>query len=383
MKLPIILSKLAILSAVSALLLAMTACSKSSFSKQDYTAQALANQYTHPQIDILVVQDNSSAMQIPFETVQAQLDGFIGALSSWDYHFAVVPLQNYEPLTGKAIIASDCTTIQANAICVPSSSASTFDSYQNDIGWIKNINYAAGNASLGFQYMQENLSDPSMSNTGFLRPGAALAIILLSNSDDITGFVYPADYYYLNGQNGYMLPNDSSADAINSFNAFENFLTGLKGGAGLMKFYSVVAQEYYIASQGCDGQYAWKGNRYMAMSNALNSGSYDVCNNGLSSVLSDIGSSLQNLIQAYEFDYAVLNVTNGSQPIPTSISVTKNGQAVPNDPTNGWTYAGYLTNQPLSYLPQLSNYATGYMIQMNGSAVYSGTDVITVNFQTK
>ena len=381
MKLLTTLPKLATISLSGiALMMGTVACSKTQYQNQTYTATAVAAQYTKPKIDILIAQDNSSSMLVPKASLQSQLAGFIAGLNgNWDYHFTVVPLQGTMSINSKWVIAEDCSTMASynQQYCIPASNAAAFNANPTgNAGWINTLNAATAATDLGFQNMAANLSDSTMTSSGFLRPDAALAVIVLSNGDDVTGINFPSDYTYLNGQNGQQIPNLNSANAVSSFNSFENFMKNLKGSSSLVKFYSVVAQTYHIASQDCNGQYAWPGTRYTNLSAALNSATYDICSGGLSNVLSNISTQLQSLIQAYKFNYAILN----GNPIVSSIKVTKNGVTVPQDNTNGWSYVGY-TTEYLSYFPANTNQATGYMIKFNGTSVYSGSDVIAINFE--
>jgi hypothetical protein len=96
-------------------------------------------------------------------------------------------------------------------------------------------------------------------------------------------------------------------------------------------------------------------------------------------VLNLIRSQLVTVVQTVVFNYVVLP----EEPNPATIVLKKNGVTVPNSAVNGWTYAGYLANQPTSYFPTSGNEKSGFMIRLNGSAEFKGTDTISIDYQKK
>lgn len=353
----------------------LTACGKtSSYSKQSQSAVSVAAQYTKPKIDVVLFQDNSSSMVAPNSTIKGQLNSFLSGLSaSWDFRFIVLPLQATPALSSKYIMAKDCTGIPTGSsgfyYCLDSSQASTFINAPGDYGFINSTNTGTGNTDLGFQTMQSNLNNLSLKS--FARHDAALAVVVVSNGEDVSGI----SYYDPDGD-GTPQIDYNSATSQNSFNSFKNYMSGMIGGTGLLRFYSVVANNSY---SNCYGGPAWQGYRYMSMSAALNSPYYELCSNGISSALYDIGAQINAMIQSIVFNYAVIDV----EPSVSSIVVKKNGVVIPQGGANGWVYEGYKTNAYTSYLPQLGNAKTGYFIKLNGTAAYKGTEVITVDFEKK
>lgn len=364
--------------ALSSVLL-LNACGNAKFDKVDMQAVASANQYTKPKIDILFVQDDSSSMAGPMAQIKPQLDSFLSGLDDkWDYHFTVVPTSSKLPLTSKYIVAQDCSTINSQ-YCLSGASKTLFSQAPSGTNytWINSINTSNGSYDATFTNTISNLNDPSMQSTNFLRPDAALAVVVLSNGDDVSGMSYPTDYMSYQGT-GMMIPNPNSANAVASFNSFKSYMNNtVKPIPGLSKFYAVVASNNFSS---CYGYAAWQGARYMNMANGstgVGGAWYDMCGGGLSSVLSNISSQLSTMMQAFIFNYAVIP----DQPIVSSIVVKKNGTVVPQSNTNGWSYVGFLSNQPIAFAPYPSNNQTGYFVKMNGTAQYSGTDVITIDYQ--
>ncbi len=402
MKTMLLLKNLPAVLAILAISVLATGCGKQEhFAAQKFSATAVASQYTRPKIDILFVQDNSDSMRTPLASLKSQLNGFLTSMSkSWDIHFTVVPLQSRLSLDSKYIVAQDCSTI-SSPYCLNLSQVSSFNNAPagTTYAWINAFNTATANTDPGFAMTQANLADPSVASTGFLRPDAALAVVMLTNGNDASGITQSASiqslqcwsngayhpemfpqYDYCDRGDGVAIMNPYSQNLANSYNSFKSYITTtLKGGAGLTRFYSVAAENNY---SNCYGGPAWQGMRYIQMANDLSGdvgAHYDLCSGGLSSVLANIKFQLDSLVEAYRFNFAVIDDT--SAPVESSIVVTKNGVVIPESSTNGWTYAGFKSNQPISYYPQASNFRSGYMIELHGTAEYKGTDVIHVDFQ--
>jgi hypothetical protein len=361
------------IAAILGLSLSLIACgTKAKYQKSVYSASATAGVYTKPKIDIVLFQDTSGSMIVPLASLQSQLNDFVSSLDSrWDFHFVVLPLQATKSFASKWLLSSDCSTITGSGTCLRPDQRSYFVN-DTTYGW-EAINSSSNGTDLAFSNMQANLSQATATSTNFIRSDAALAMIVVSNGEDTTGISYPADYY--DRGDGLMVPNYSSSGATTSFNNFKNFIQGIKP-AGMRSFYAVVADNNYT---NCNGGASWQGKRYMDMAQQVSGSSYNICNSGLSSALSGIKSQLESMIQAYIFAYTVLN----AEPVESSIKVFKNGVEVPKSSINGWSYVGYQVNQPIAISPALSNYRSGYMIKMNGTAQYSGTDLISIDYQKK
>lgn len=345
----------------------LSACGNEKYNKQTVQASAVANQYvtTKPKIDIIVFQDNSDSLMFgPINSLNLQ--NFVSNLSSnWDYHFTVLPLLSAKSISSKYVIAESCSGISGVNKCLTTSQASQFNT-SGDYGWIRTTNSSIGSADKGFQNMQANLTQASLTSSGFLRPDAALAVIVLSNGEDTSGVGYSTR------SDGVSYLDYDHPSTIASYNQYKSFFTNFKVTANMSQFYSVVSA--YGGT--CLGSSSYKGKRYMDMSDDLGSRYYNICNNEINSVMSDISSQLVAVTESVIFNYTVLD----RKPLESSIVVRKNGAVVPKSTTNGWSYAGYLTDQPTAYYPTLSNPRTGYMIKLNGSAVYQGSDSITVEY---
>jgi hypothetical protein len=363
----------------------LSSCSKNTFSKESQQTSAIAGQYItiNPKLDLVIFQDDSDSMYNSLNQFEPQLQSFVTSLnSSWDYRVIVMPLlSSSTPVNSKAVIAADCTTVSGVWTCVNPSNIGYFNGLGGNQGWIQVDNSATGNNDWGFANMNYNIN--SLITAGFFRSDSMKAILVVSNGEDQSGLNVnnTADWQYQ--ADGLRIGvNYNSSDAINSFNAYKSYFTSLKSQIGLNQFYSVVAAQDYSNCWG--GGRTWEGLRYMNMAQVVGGQSFDLCNNGLPNVLNSIGNNLQTVVETVVFDYAVVSTNQAVQPDWSSLVITKNGATIPQDPNNGWEpVSGYQTNHATSDYPTVGNDQSGWMVQMNGTATYSGTDQISITFQNQ
>ncbi len=350
----------------------LSSCGNKKFQKLEYSSTAIAGQYIYikPKLDLVIFQDNSDSIANAMTQIKPQLSGFLAELdTNWEYRVVVLPLLSQQSISSKTVLATDCTGVPS-ASCVGPSGVAYFNSLTGDQGWITSRDSTVGNVDKGFQNMNYNIN--SLLGSGFLRSDAALAMIVISNNDDQTN----VDYNY-RPDGAITSINYSGANTIASFNAYKNYFLSVKAHSTLDRFYSVVAAQRYTDCYG--GGMTWAGIRYQNMAAALGGASYDLCNGGLPNVLTDIRARLITVVQAIEFNYVVFP----EEPTPGSISLTKNGSTVPESAVNGWQYVGYRSNQPTSFSPTSGNVKSGYMIRLNGTATFKGTDTIGLNYTKK
>ncbi len=349
----------------------LPACGKKSFAPLDKTTGGQAGQYLviKPKLDLVIFQDNSDSMANAMAQVKPHLNNILSNLdTNWEYRVVVLPLLSSQNLNVKTVLATDCAGIPS-ASCTTSVAA--FNSLGGDSGWINSRNSSVGNEDKGFQYMYSNLSN--LDGSGFLRNDAALAIAVISNNDDHSGVTY--NYRSDGSKIGI---NYTSATSVNSFNTYKNNFVALAASMNISRFYSIVAANNYSDCYG--GGRTWTGKRYMDMASAMGGLSYDVCNPAaFTNVVNDLRSNLQPVISAFEFNYVVLD----EEPDPATIKFKKNGVDMPNSAMNGWTYAGYLVNQPTSFAPMVGYARTGFMLRLDGSATLKGTDTYSVTYVKK
>jgi glutamate 5-kinase len=119
------------------------------------------------------------------------------------------------------------------------------------------------------------------------------------------------------------------------------------------------------------------------MATTLGGAAYDVCNESLSSILGGMATHLQATKLAFRTRYVMIN----AEPDTSTIKVVRyiNGdinQAVeiPQDEENGWTYAGAVSDVYTIDYPIAMNQASGYAIELHGTARLMGDDTADVTF---
>lgn len=346
----------------------LSACGNTKYAKQTHGGSASANNLTvtiKPKIDVVVFQDDSDSIirNGPLEALKPQMASFLSNMSNqWDYRFTVMPLLTTNlRITSKYVVASDCSSVTNVMGCLAPSQYSTFNNSSGDYGWINSANFVGGD-DRGFKTMETHID--RMKSSGFLRSDAALAIIVLSNADDLEGVALAQR------SDGYWERQYGGSAETSSFSYYYNYFAAVKGSALLSKFYPVVVNSSGSCLNGYFGQ------RYVRMADYLGSRAYNICGGELNSSLNDIKQQLVAITQAISFDHVVIS---DRQPVVSSIKVWKNGVEIPQGGANGWTYVGY-QNRATSYYPTSGNVRSGYMIQLSGSARFQGSDQITFDF---
>ncbi|MBI3555621.1 MAG: hypothetical protein HY074_05105 [Deltaproteobacteria bacterium] len=365
---------------------AFSGCAKQQFVKEQFTASASAVgfRYLPAKVDILMVPDNTGSINSVFSTVQSQLSGFVSGLQGqyWDYHVGRSPVYypaNTPRSVGNPVLVNgdyntnvlpDGTTVAASGI-VPSDRATT---NLNNFPILQSV-FQTGNGDNTFSNTYSALANAQNDTyTNFLRQDALLAVIVMTNGYDIT----VSDQY----------GNISGAGSSN-LQMYANQLIGLKGTAKLVRFYAVASYGVTTNDPYCGTSYS--GNSYFGINqyilglpkfDGLGNPISNICNSAaMANVLSDIQTNLNIVKQSYIYSNLVLT----DQPVVSSIQLTKNGAAVPQDDTNGWSYKGLETvytvtgiqDQSTGVITQLSpglNQRTGYVIQLNGAAKMVGSD---------
>jgi hypothetical protein len=418
--------------ALAALCLAGAALLAQGCGKQAYVVtasqsgtQAPGSFSVPPKVDILLVQDDTGSSQPIWANIAGQLDTFMSNLQGqgWDYHLATIPLTSYREVT--QVLASQYDPNWgsqwqqpypgAAASSVEAVSAAAFRTPGNYSDFLTEGYQGASNGSEpALANLESMLNDYSMKSSGFLRPDAMLAVVLLSTGDDTSnrnmctqanghaqsdGWEGPCDLIHLDQQGGNpsLLCGTSGANPVpycNNYYAslqpYETFLRHFKTNSAQMRFFSVVAQQHYVSGNNClAGTNAFLGQRYDDLSNYLGGQSFDICSTPIPNALQGIASNLTAIQLTFYTSYLFM----AQQPDPATIVVYRNpggdtSQAVeiPQDPNNGWTFAGNVSNVYTTSIgspaatPTL-NLGSGWAVQLHGSGIIGGTDTATVQFK--
>lgn len=373
----------------------LTGCGKEEYVKQEFTENyaAAGQRYLPAKVDIVMVPDNSGSISYGFDVVQNQLYTFINELYSkdWDYHF----MRSYmiKPAAISKVLVNpnyngptlpDGTPNPDPKIVPAANAVTTVNAMMPLLG---SLDTSTGSQDDTYSNTFSKLLEAKNAGKNYIRNGAILAIIVLTNGSE-----FSVDPFH----DGTI----SSSNLSYWANKFKSLKNNTKE---LVRFYSIAADQWYSGNSGnsclVDGGKAFVGWSYskMVTDNYLPGKSYNFCNSGtLSSVLADISADLQIVQQSLIYSYIVLP----KKPLESSIHVYRNGQEIPKNNLNGWSYEckepgepGYTAAyscprevytvsgidqgngvvQPFSAQPQ-----SGYIIKLNGTAVMKGSDTPSV-----
>jgi hypothetical protein len=379
-----------------------------------------------PKVDVVFLEDDTGRIQDNYPQISQDAQAFLNTLDSenWNYHFTTLRLTTPQTIVTQAASSkqdpnwgSQWTPAYPGEVMgsFPGNedalSPSIFRMLSNYSGFLLpgEATNALNGSEPGFATLVGDVASGQFNGTNFFRPDALTAVVLLSTGNDSSyvNYCFNGSYYAacetvtsnicqtnaqgipeVNGQVyplGYQFPSNTPAAGLcGSSNLSNNYilreLQGIKANPAQLKFYAATAS-FNSSTSGellCQGGHATPGTRYQQIAADLAGQSYDVCSQPLSSILTDVAQNLTTTALDYVTEYIVL----AEQPNPSTIQVMKNGVAIPNDPSNGWTYAGYLSNVASIIEPVPTNYESGYMIQLNGSAQLSGPDTASVIYKT-
>ncbi len=347
-----------------------------------------------PKVDILLFVDDTGSMTSAYSTIATQVPQFLSQLQSqnWDYHFASNPLttpRNKIPQVAGSIYDSNSPGWtppypgapyggSENIISSFFRSPSTYTDFLTQA----QVNTNLGGAEPGFSTIQSTLNT-SIQGTGFLRPDSLLVLIVMGNGDDTSGLSL------CDRGDGFMTScSGSNPTNISTYQrAFSTVHVG-SSPANPVRFYAV---ENLNGTSSCLGDTgpAIQSTRYSLMATALGGQSYDICSQSIGATLAGVSGNLTSTQLAYQTRYLILS----GPPNLSSVVVTKyiggntnSSKNIPQSSSDGWTYAGYINNQGVNQLvgptgtTAFMNNATGYAIQLHGSAMLSGNDTASVKF---
>ncbi|OFZ21986.1 MAG: hypothetical protein A2X94_16140 [Bdellovibrionales bacterium GWB1_55_8] len=372
--------------ALAAVTSALTGCSQQAFVVTNTIQEQKApGTFMVPaKVDILLAQDDSGSMKEVYEKIAEQMPVFLNGLEGkrWDYHFATIPLAGTRPLD--QVTASRHDSNYGSLWIAPYPGA-TADGAGTLASWLfrplsqytgflskDDLSSSTNGSEPGLQNIYSTLYGAAAREGGFLRPDAMLVVLAVGNGEDTSGI------QYCNRGDGYMVACAGSKES--SFANYKGALLNLKpGNPGMVRFYSAVSP-----SLQCFGRDAYVGNRYMEMATALGGETYDVCSQPVSSILASLDNHLTNTQIQFRTRYLFIE----REPNMDTVVVTKyaNGDLnqssiIPQDTENGWTYAGWVDNAATIDWPSEMNRASGYAIELHGSAKLVGDDRATVTFK--
>lgn len=330
----------------------LASCSKSadSFSiLSDSKTFKQSTAYVAKPVDILWVIDNSGSMANSQTNLANSFQSFINRFQTlkYDFHMGVTTTDAYladlyyhDPNFSK--LRDGAGTSHSGVFVLDKNTPNLVSTF------ITNMSQGIGGYGdeRAFSSFQQTL-DNSL-NSSFRRPGAFLAIIIVSDEDDFSH----------NGTTPtiQMTPITNYADPLlTPISSFVTYLNNLTGSTTAEKNYSVNIISILDAS--CLTQLANSaqriGTRYIQLADATGGTKGSLCGN-FGTTLDIISQNVLSLSTSFKLD---------REPVPSSIVVLVNGSAVAQNAQNGWTYD-----------------ATAMSITFHGNGIPPADSDVTINF---
>ena len=382
-------------------LLCGSGCSKQAFvvTESHLEAQAPGHYFIPPKVDILLAEDDTGSRYEVNGALESQMPLLLQRLESkgWDYHFVSTPLTH--SVTLDQVVASRYDSNWGSAWLPPFPGASAdmggmvaswaFTSPDRYAGFVSQsgITTSTGSLEAGFSTIYNALRY-RLTGTNFLRSDAMLVILAVSNGEDTSGVTMcdRRDRIIGNGNDELIAPCEdvgwpTYGTKASSFTAYKNaFLAQKSNNAAALKFYSVTSP---TQNSDCLGSGARAGTRYRQMATTLGGESYDICSQSITDSLSSLESRLNIERKAFRTRYLFIE----SDAEVSTIKVLKYADGgstaveIPQDATHGWTYAGYVENVYSIDSPIEMNRASGYAIELHGTAKLVGSDRAEITYK--
>ncbi|MEK6705310.1 MAG: hypothetical protein AABZ06_05935 [Bdellovibrionota bacterium] len=378
--------------AFSAGLVWLSGCGKQAFivTATTQTQQAPGHFTVPPKVDILLAEDDTGSIFEIYTKIAKQMPVFLKGLEDrgWDYHFATTPLTTNRVMD--QVVASKHDRNWGSQWVAPYPGAALplpgmitqslfrqFDRYTGFIGK-SDISNSSNGQEPGFETIRQALYERAL-GTNLIRQDALLVIFVVGNGNDTSGVTM------CTRQDGWVGPCEAAGSPQNgtmasSFNYYLSQFKALKTSQAQVSFHAAVAN---YRTDNCRGGRSYVGTRYKEMATALGGKSYDVCNASLTSILDSLAGSLQDTKIGFRTRYLFID----REPNPATIKVTRHAggnmdvsSEITEDAENGWTYAGYVSNVHSIDYPAPMNLASGYAIELHGSARLIGDDTASVTF---
>lgn len=276
------------------------ACSQQKFAIESETREFGQKVSYNTEVDILWIVDTSTSMDKYQSLLADQVDLFLGALNDTQlkFHMAVTTMDmgaggekgRFVSQAGTSRILSADTPDLANVLA-----------RRLEIG-------AMGSpVERGQEAMVAALSsaqNPTGWNHGFLRPDALLVVIFLSNEEDQSDDKKYQDFL------DQIRPELPSGER-----------------SWIAHFMGVVPEDPNCKTS--EWGYSSPGTRYMKLADASGGVAESICDLDLRRALTNVKKRILEVITEYPLD---------RKPIVSSIQVYVDGQIVPMDNENGWTY---------------------------------------------
>jgi hypothetical protein len=264
------------------------------------------------EVDILWVIDNSISMNDEQVEVGAKFQDFISNLEETgvDFHLGVVTTDLDDPDHNGKLQGPEGEPLYLSA---------EVEDYQAKFSQRVQVGIDGSDREKGIGAVIKALSEPLVSsyNSGFLRDGATLSVIFVSDENDCT------DDGELNKYESAMACYDHSDELVRVKDLLEAY-EALKSEGERILVSGVVGPEI---TENCDG--AKPGFRYEAMADAFGGIKGSICDQDFSVIMDNLGLQVSGEMTSFQLTYSA---------IEDSMEVLVDDQAVDKDSSQGWTY---------------------------------------------
>lgn len=312
----------------------LTACEKSD---RSYSLLSEAQSFQQSptvvdnKLDILFVVDNSGSMRAFQQRLANNFNSFIQnfVTKNYDYHIAVTASDAY--LAGANFRNNPVYSRFKRPSATPNFPIISSTTPNPIAAFIANTD-AVGDTGSGDEraFSSFKAALENTSNAGFLRPGAFLSVIILSDEDDFSDPNRPEGGWRFGGVADHSYTNPG-LETIESYLSYLDQLTGTTDPE--LRRYNVnavtVADEACLTSHREKTSVTIIGDRYIDMATATDGVVADLCSPDYSASLIKIQEKIAE---------KSLELVLNRAPIETTIRVWVNDQEVVPDSINGWTY---------------------------------------------
>lgn len=263
------------------------------------------------QVDILWVVDDSASMSEEQATLIAGFNSFTGQLeeSGTEFQLGVISTSFDYTDPNRGVLKGDPPFLtNADDYVAEFAARATVGTEGSD----KEKGLEAAVYALQPVMTLEGLGGP---NEGFVRPGAQLLVVFVSDEEDCS------DHGVLEGQ-----PASACYTDIASLPPATSFVQDLRD---LKADDSLVQVGAIVGSEGSTCPEVYEGTRYMTVAALMGGLIGDICQSDWANVLRELGLNATGIRTRFQLSYAAQ---------PATIEVWVDETRVPEDPANGWTY---------------------------------------------
>lgn len=307
----------------------LAGCEKSaeSFSiLSDSSAFKQSEAYVQRKIDILWVIDNSGSMASSQTNLANNFNSFINRFSqlNYDFHMGVTTTDAYLAYhyhnDSRSKLRDGAGSNHSGVFIIDKDTPNMTQTF------ITNITQGIGGNGdeRAFSSLEHTLGNQL--NNGFLRAGAFLAVIVVSDEDDFS------HYDWQNGTSSYVFTENYNNSTMFPISHFTSYLDGLTASDATTGIRNYSVSTISITDSTClaqlNGNSQKVSQRYQQLAIATGGTVGSLCD--------DFGNTLQMISDKVIELSTVFQLSR--EPYEQSIVVTVDGAVVPKDATNGWSY---------------------------------------------